>query len=145
MAAPSHTKIKPDESVHHGTELAVTEETVPNPVSLVGLSSASAVASSDPLEAQAGWLRKGWLQNAQWRALAARIGQTQGNQHLQRVVSSLDQLPSVQRSDPEEGRGATWRMARPGETYHGLKTGWPHCAQKRCERGTEVLWAIRPV
>jgi len=111
--------------VRPATVNSVTEEMEPKPGFVVGSFSASSAASNDPVGAQAGWLQRGRLQSAQRQALATRIGQTQGNRHLQRVVTSLNGLPHIQRSDPEEGQSATWRMARPGETYHGLKAGWP--------------------
>lgn len=56
-----------------------------------------AAIGSGTIQAQATRLGDGWVQGAQRRAMATRIGQVQGNQHLQRVVASLksDQQPAT--------------------------------------------------
>jgi hypothetical protein len=49
------------------------------------------MTGGDTIQAQADRLRDPHLQSAQQQSLAARIGQIQGNRHLQRVVTSLQE------------------------------------------------------
>lgn len=57
------------------------------------------------------------LQTAQRRALAAQIGQTQGNRHLQRMVGSLDGK-DARAMPPQNGRvGAAEAKAGPDRAY----------------------------
>jgi outer membrane protein OmpA-like peptidoglycan-associated protein len=70
-------------------------------------SPASVLASGAPsVEGQAAWLSRGTLHGAQRRALVTRIGRTQGNGHLGRVLASVDRpqrsdVPRVQRQGGE--------------------------------------------
>jgi hypothetical protein len=100
-----------------------------------------AAPNSDPLQIQVARLNDPRLPNPQQQATAMRIGQLQGNQHLQTVVSALQRdaqtadlatdLSSlfIQRSCRPGHRGPpagpSVRMARSGEYYHSLRPGWP--------------------
>ena len=46
-------------------------------------------------ETQAAWLSSSPLQRAQRQALVSQIGRTQGNRHLQTLMASLAEPPSV--------------------------------------------------
>ncbi len=53
-----------------------------------------------------------------------------GNQAVQRLLHDRQQGPNLESGQPVpdvqrvDGDSPTWRIARPGETYHGYKTGW---------------------
>jgi predicted secreted Zn-dependent protease len=75
------------------------------------------------VEAQTTWLGDSRLQNAQRQALAAQIGQRQGNQHLQMVVASmghgvvqLDGNPKKKSANP--GGKGPGRMQNATESYY---------------------------
>lgn len=80
------------------------------------------MAGGDSVPSQASWLVEGRLHSAQRHALAARIGRVQGNQHLQRVVASLNRSPADGGSRHAQG-GPSRRERDTGQALPNLHPG----------------------
>lgn len=81
---------QPDKKNGHKPELAVLPEQASELAGVAGLSSGLLGATGDgTIEAQSTRLRDPRLQTVQRQAMAAQIGHTQGNHHLQGLIRSL--------------------------------------------------------
>lgn len=101
------TEAQPDQKRWNKIDLEAINQAVGGQANLAEMLGSMAAAGDGSIESQVSWLSNPRLSTVQRQGLATQIGQTQGNQHLQQVVSLVqrDDLP-VEQNGPAGGASA---------------------------------------